>query len=101
MFTFVFVFLLFLFFFLFFLFCQDLYEKLLCIVDTAFLLKIKFYLSIYLYLFTLWLVSCSHKLLSPGLLRDCFFGCALFSMLVLAYVVHCPSVINASTTLYV
>ena len=49
MFTFVFVFLLFLFFlFLFFLFCQDLYEKLLCIVDTAFLLKIKFYLSIYL-----------------------------------------------------
>ena len=48
---FTFVFLLFLFFFLFFflfLFCQDLYEKLLCIVDTAFLLKIKFYLSIYL-----------------------------------------------------
>ena len=33
---------------LFFSCCQDLYEKLLCIVDTAFLLKIKFYLSIYL-----------------------------------------------------
>ena len=55
MFTFVlgffFWFFLFLFFFFFcfgfFLFCQDLYEKLLCIVDTAFLLKIIF-LSIYL-----------------------------------------------------
>ena len=48
MFTFVLFFLFFFFFFFFFFFCQDLYEKLLCIVDTAFLLKIKFYLSIYL-----------------------------------------------------